>query len=165
MNFYLIIINICQKVTGMDKLREGGFLIAKIKQISGRIFNWKLKEHGINDINSAQGRIIFTLWRQDNMPIKALSWHTALGITTLTSMLIRLEKAGYIIRTTDPNDNRKTLIALSEKVKSILESYENISKEMTTLFYKDLTETQIDDFENTLRHILLNLVKYEEQMR
>ncbi|UCD10129.1 MAG: MarR family transcriptional regulator [Dehalococcoidales bacterium] len=149
----------------MDKLREGGFLIAKIKQISGRIFNRKLKEHGINDINSAQGRIIFTLWQQDNMPIKVLSRNTALGITTLTSMLIRLEKAGYIIRTTDQNDNRQTLISLSKKVKSILENYENISKEMTALFYKDLTETQIDDFENTLRHILLNLVKYEEKIR
>ena len=146
----------------MEKLREGGFLISKIKQISGRIFNRKLREYDIDDLNSAQGRIIFSLWQNDNVPISELARYTSLGKTTLTSMLDRLEQSGYIIRNVDEKDRRKTLITLSEKVKSIEGRHEAVSKEMTSLFYKGLSERQIDGFESTLRHILSNLVEYEK---
>ena len=147
----------------MGKAREGGFLISKIKQISGRIFDKKLKSYGIGDLNTAQGRIIFSLWQRDNMPITELARKTALGKTSLTSMLERLEQSGYIVRKMDGQDKRKTIIALSEKSRSLEKRYSDVSKEMTSLFYDGLTENQIDDFENTLKHILSNLVKYEEE--
>jgi len=149
----------------LEKLREGGFLISKIKQISGRIFNRKLKEYEINDLNTAQGRIIFSLWQNDNVPISQLARQTSLGKTTLTSMLDRLEQSGYIIRKVDESDRRRTLIALSDKVNSIEGRHEAVSREMTSLFYRGLSEKQIDDFESTLRRILANLVDYEEENR
>ena len=149
----------------MEKLREGGFLISKIKQISGRIFDKKLKSYDINDLNTAQGRIIFSLWQNDNIPISELARQTALGKTTLTTMLNRLGHSGYIVRKMDEKDKRKTLIALSEKSKSIEGRHEAVSKEMTSLFYEGLTENQIDEFEDILKHILSNLVKYEEEHR
>lgn len=149
----------------MEKLREGGFLISKLKQISGRIFDKKLKEYEITDLNAAQGRIIFSLWQSGDIPISELARKTALGKTTLTSMLNRLEQTGYIIRKTDGKDNRKTLISLSEKIKSIEDRHAAVSKEMANLSYEGLTEEQIDEFENSLRHILANLVKYEEEHR
>ena len=149
----------------MNKLREGGFLISKIKQISGRIFDKKLKKYGIGDLNTAQGRIIFSLWQNDNIPISKLARQTALGKTTLTTMLNRLEESGYIVSKTDAKDKRKTLIALSEKSKAIEGRHEAVSKEMTSLFYEGLTEKQIDEFENALKHILSNLVKYEEEQK
>jgi DNA-binding MarR family transcriptional regulator len=149
----------------MEKLREGGFLISKIKQISERIFDKKLKNYDITDLNTAQGRIIFSLWQNDNIAISELARETALGKTTLTSMLDRLEQSGYIVRNIDNKDKRKTLIALSEKSKSIEDRHEAVSKEMTSLFYEGLSENQIDEFEDTLKHILSNLVKYEEEHR
>ena len=149
----------------MEKLREGGFLISKIKQISGRIFDKKLKKYGIGDLNTAQGRIIFSLWQHDKMPITELARQTALGKTTLTSMLDRLERSGYIVRKADGKDKRKTLVALSEKSKSLENRYTVVSKEMTSVFYKGLSDNQIDEFENTLKHILSNLVKHEEAQR
>lgn len=147
----------------MERLREGGFLISKIKQISGRIFDRKLKKYGIGDLNTAQGRIIFSIWQHDNMPIAELARQTALGKTTLTSMLDRLEQSGYISRKEDGKDKRKTIIALSEKSKSLQTRYAVVSQEMTSLFYEGLSDKQIDEFEDLLRHILSNLVKYEEE--
>ena len=147
----------------MEKLREGGFLISKIKQISGRIFDKKLKEYEITDLNTAQGRIVFSLWKNDNVPITELARKTALGKTTLTSMLTRLEQSGYIVRKVDVNDRRKTLVALSEKIKAIEDGHAAVSKEMTRLFYEGLYEEQIDEFEDVLRQILSNLIRYEEE--
>ncbi len=81
------------QVTSLERLREGGFLVSKIGQVSGRVFDRKLKDHGIEDLNAAQGRIVFSLWQNDNIPISDLARQTALGKTTLTSMLNRLEQS------------------------------------------------------------------------
>ncbi len=146
----------------MDKLREGGFLISKIKQVSARIFDKKLKEYEITDLNTAQGRIIFSLWQQDHVPIKDLVSRTALSKTSLTSMLDRLVQMDYITRKPDEADKRKTVIALTEKSKQLKKRYEAVSLDMLAVFYEGLTEKQIDDFETTLNHILNNLNTYEE---
>jgi MarR family transcriptional regulator, organic hydroperoxide resistance regulator len=148
----------------LKKLSEGYFLISKIKQINGRIFNKKLKDYGI-DLNPAQGRIIYTLWQNDNVPISELAQRTALGKTTLTSMLERLEQRGYVIKQADARDNRKTLISLSDKIKSIESRHEAVSKEMDALFYKGLSEKEINNFEKTLRHILSNLVDFKQEQK
>jgi DNA-binding MarR family transcriptional regulator len=146
----------------MEKLREGGLLISKIKQISGRIFDRKLKNYQINDLNTAQGRIIFSLWKNDNITISELAKQTALGKTTLTSMLKRLEKSEYIVMNHDEKDGRRIIVSLSEKSKTVKAGHEAVSREMLSLFYEGLSEKQIDDLEDVLRHILSNLVRYEE---
>ena len=147
----------------MVKIREGGFLISKIKQISERIFDKKLKHAGINDLNNAQGRIIFSLWQNDNITVTELARRTALGKTTLTSMLDRLEQNGHIIRKTDKADKRTVRVALSSKSKSLEGLYGTVSAEMTVLFYRGFSEEQVDEFEGSLKRILLNLVEYEQK--
>jgi MarR family transcriptional regulator, organic hydroperoxide resistance regulator len=149
----------------VNNLHEGGFLISKIKQIMERIFDKKLKNYGI-DLNAAQGRIIFSLWQNDNVPISELARKTALGKTTLTSMLARLEQSCYVVRKSDTTgDKRQTLIALSEKTKSIERRHEAVSQEMDALFYQGVSEKEIKAFENTLRKILSNLVRYEQEQK
>ena len=82
----------------MSQQREAGILIAKIHQLSGRVFNRKLKNNKLDKLNPAQGRIMFVLWNKNSLPIHELSKETQLSKSTLTSMLDRLEEAGYIKR-------------------------------------------------------------------
>ena len=139
--------------------REGGFLIAKIHQLSNRIFNKKLKESGLVKFNSAQGRILFVLWRENNLSIRKLSEETQLSKSTLTSMLDRLQDAGILKRVPSSKDRRKILINLTEKGKNLQDEYVDISKEMNKLFYNTLSENEIEKFEYYLRKILDNLMK------
>lgn len=141
----------------MEKLREGGMLVAKIHQVGGRIFAKKLKKYNINEINPAQGRILFVLWKNDGISIRQLSEKTLLKKSTLTSMLDRLEDMGYIVRVPSKNDRRKIIIKRTEKDKAFQELYLQVSKEMTNLFYNGLTEKEIDQLETWLRKILDNL--------
>ncbi len=145
----------------MKEQREGGFLIAKIHQLSNRIFTKKLKEYGLDELNSAQGRIMFVLWREDNISIHELSKKTQLSKSTLTSMLDRLEKAGFIKRVHSSKDRREIIIKLTEKNIRLQDKYVDVSKEMTKLFYNKLSEVEIDEFENYLRRILDNLIKID----
>jgi DNA-binding MarR family transcriptional regulator len=142
----------------MKNQREGGFLIAKIHQITNRIFKQMLKEYGIKELNPGQGRILFALWQKDGVPIHELSKITQLTKSTLTTMLERLESAGFLRRDSDEADKRIIIVNLSEKSKNLQNKYVGVSKKMTELFYRNLTEKEIDQFEEYLRRILDNLI-------
>ncbi len=142
--------------------RRGGFLISKIHRLSGRIFSRMLKEHQI-EINPAQGRILFVLWQEDGIPIRELANRTSLGKSTLTSMLDRLEEAGYIARRRSETDRRVILVGRTEKDRAAQSAYERVSKAMTGIYYCGLSEVEIDAFERTLSHILDNLIEFERE--
>jgi DNA-binding MarR family transcriptional regulator len=102
---------------------------------------------------------LFVLWSKDEIPISELSKKTMLSKSTLTSMLDRLEKAGYIIRVQSKEDRRVILIKRTEKDKSLETIYTQVSDEMANLFYDGFAPTEIDEFEKYLKRILDNLAK------
>lgn len=142
--------------------RQGGFLISKIHQVSGRIFNRLLHREGIGEINSAQGRILFALWEKDGIPITELSQKTMLERSTLTGMLDRLERDGLIVREPSSRDRRVLLIRRTDRDRSFQKKYLEVSDRMTELYYRGLTDREIDRFEKTLSVILDNCVKEEQ---
>jgi len=136
--------------------------MAKIRQVGGRIAERILREYNI-EITSAQGRIMFALWQQDGISINELAKKTQLGKSTLTSMLDRLEKMGYIKRQRSKKDRRKILIKRTEKDKALESKYVEVSQQMTKLYYKGFSKSDIDRFENDLTRILNNLTDFEAE--
>ena len=140
-------------------------LVAKIHQVSGRIFARKLKEYHINEINPAQGRILFVLWAQDGIPIRTLAEKTLLEKSTLTSMLDRLEEMGYVRREPSQEDRRAIIIRRTDKDRNFQKLYNAVSEDMTRLFYKGMSAQEIDQLETGLRRILDNVVSYESEYK
>jgi MarR family transcriptional regulator, organic hydroperoxide resistance regulator len=140
----------------MIKKKEGGYLISQIHQLSGRIFSKKLKDYQV-DINHAQGKIIFALWKNDQITISDLAKETALSKSTLTTMLERLEKSGHLLRKQSEADKRTTIVCLTQKSSSMRTDYQKVSSEMTNLFYNGFNENDIIQFELFLKKILKNL--------
>ena len=143
---------------------QAGFLMAKIHQTSGRLFARLLRERQI-EINPAQGRILFALWQSDGIPIQELAKRTALGKSTLTSMLDRLEAAGLLRREPSPTDRRQILIKRTDKDRAMQAEYEAVSREMNTLYFLGFDETRIRRFETDLKEILNNLEQEEQTPR
>lgn len=140
----------------MDETR-GGFLISQIKQIQGRIFARLLTKAEIEEFNGAQGRILYVLWKEDDLPIVELSRRTGLAKTTLTSMLERMEGKGHIVRCYDPKDRRQIRIRLTEGARKLESKYQEVSAEMSRIFYKGFTEEEIKILETGLERVLGNL--------
>ncbi|MFC3770840.1 MarR family winged helix-turn-helix transcriptional regulator [Paenibacillus sp. GCM10012303] len=147
----------------MSSTRQGGFLLSKVHQISGRVFAKKLKQYRITDINPAQGRILFALWQKDDIPIQELAKRTSLGKSTLTRMLDKLEESGHLIRVFPEDDRRKVLIRLTDENKRMKQAYEDVSAEMTGLYYEGFSEAEIDLFEDYLLRIFHNLENNEAE--
>lgn len=146
----------------MNKLAQGGFLMAKVHQVSGRVFAGRLRAAGI-EINPAQGRILFALWQQDGIPIQILKERTSLEKSTLTSMIDRLEEAGLVRRRPSPDDRRHILIERTEKDRALERAYKSVSKEMTELYYRGFGDGEIERFESYLRRIFENLDRAEKE--
>ena len=142
---------------------NGGFQISKIKQLGDRVFEKILTAQGIEAFNGAQGRILYVLWQEDGVPIKTIAERCGLAITSLTTMLERMEKSGLIIRQQDSGDKRKTLIFLTNKAKALKEDYDAVSDRMSTIFYQGFTEEEIRNFEEHLERIRLNLEGWQPE--
>ncbi|MHA1186185.1 MAG: MarR family winged helix-turn-helix transcriptional regulator [Candidatus Heimdallarchaeota archaeon] len=146
----------------MKSPSSSGYLISKINQVAGRIFNKLLKDNEI-EINRAQGKIMFALWKKDGITIKELAKETSLSKSTMTPMLDRLEKMGYLLRVPSKTDRRTIQIERTAKDKKMQETYNDVSKEMTEITYKDFTVDEIDTFEKYLERVFDNLNTYESK--
>ena len=140
-------------------MSNGGFLISQVKQLSDRTFERILKAKGVDEFNGAQGRILYILWNNNNISIKQISKFTKLAKTTLTGMLERMEMQGLIKRTVSQEDKREIIVSLTDKAKTLQTDFLDVTRQMEEIFYKNFTEKQIENFENTLKKIIENLEK------
>ena len=142
---------------------NGGFQVSKIKQLGDRIFEKILAERDIEAFNGAQGRILYVLFQEDGVPIKTVSEKCGLAITSLTTMLERMEKGGLILRKQDPADKRKTLLFLTDKAKDLENDYIAVSEEMGDIYYQGFTEDEVRAAEEYLDRIRQNLERWQSK--
>ena len=136
---------------------QGGYLISRIHQVGGRLFDRLLSEADIDAFNGAQGRILYVLWQEDGVSISDIAQRTGLANTTLTSMLDRMAEAGLIRREAVPGDRRRQRIVLTEKARALQADYERISQRMNDVYYTGFTEEEYAQLEGYLLRILNNV--------
>ena len=100
---------------------------------------------------------LYILWQKDGVPISELSKETGLATTTLTSMLDRMEAANLIYRDRGDKDRRKILIFLTEEAKGLEQEYNEVTEEISNIYYKGFSEEEIEQLENYLHRILKNV--------
>ncbi len=115
--------------------------------------------------NGPQGRILYVLWQQENIPIVELSQKTGLAKNTLTAMLSRMEECGLIRRQASESDRRQTLISLTDKARSLQARYNQVSQAMNDFFFIGFSEEEIGTLEGYLDRIVANLEQTEKHMK
>ena len=92
---------------------NGGFYITQIKQLQSRIFERLLLDNDIA-ISSGQGRILFVLWKNDNLTISEISQKTSLAKNTVSIVVDGMVQKGILERNINPENRRKTIISITE---------------------------------------------------
>lgn len=137
---------------------KGGFYISQIKQLQDRIFERLLLENGI-ELNGAQGRILFILWKKDHLTISEISEQTSLAKNTVSVVINGMVHKGIVDRNINPQNRRQTLVSLTEYAKSLQGKYEMVSQQMNLLFYEGFSEDEQKQFEQYLARILETLIR------
>lgn len=139
------------------RISRSGALMSQIRHISGRIFERILAKSGVDAFNGPQGRILDILWQDDGISLREISSRTSLASSTLTSMIDRMEGQGLLHRTPSLADRRVTLIYLTDEARRLRDKYEDVSAEMSEIYFRGFSDTEIEEFEKALQRILENL--------
>ena len=144
---------------------RGGTLLSQVHQVSGRVWNKILRDNRMEDLEGARGRVLFALWGKNGVPIKTLCEKTSLDKSTLTGILSRLERDGYVEKRPDETDRRSTLIFLTGKEEGFLHNIDKVSEQMNQIFYHGFSEEEILQFDEMLARILEHCKAVEAEIK
>ena len=143
----------------MDKCKRHTIinLIGKIKDDTNSYMDNSAKEKGITGILAAHGSILgFMFYKRIPVTISEIVESSKRVKSTVTIMLKTLEKHGYVKRMQCSEDRRVTYISLTQKALDIEKEFNEIAINVTDVFYKDITEEEINNLLEILEKINSN---------
>lgn len=110
-----------------------------------------VKENTALSLLPGQGKILECLMEEDGLSPKELGIRCVIDKSTITSLLGKMEKQGFIKRTNHPTDKRAVYIWLTDTGKilgeKVIKNGQNIDNEVL----KILSSNQRNDLENMLK--------------
>ncbi len=122
-------------------ISETNFLYS-ITSIRQRLFRFLVRElslRGIEDIAPSHGDILFVIDRKGTVTLQEVARHTLKDKSTVSSVVNKLEAAGYIVKERDTVDGRCTNLTLTPKAQSLQPALSDISKRMQTRLFEGFT--------------------------
>jgi len=96
--------------------RQVCFPLYAATNLLGRLYGPVLKPLGLT---YPQYLVMLVLWEEEPQTVGSLGARLYLDSGTLTPLLKRMEQAGHISRTRDPEDERRVMIALTEQGRAL----------------------------------------------
>ena len=128
-------------------------LISKIHDKGNRFITDELNKNGAVGLVPSHGDILVCLYQNDKMTMKDIADKIHRTRPTVTVLVDKLEKLGYLKREISKEDNRYTYIVLTKKGQDFKPIFEKISEDLNNMLYKNLSEEESDILENLLQKI------------
>jgi MarR family transcriptional regulator, organic hydroperoxide resistance regulator len=105
-------------------------------------------------LHRGQPPLLFALWRQEGLTHTQLAERLEVTPATITRMVQRMERAGFVRRQADPNDERVSRVHLTEVGRAIRE---DVDRALGSLAAESFAEFSPDDLAHV--HELLSRVR------
>jgi DNA-binding MarR family transcriptional regulator len=125
------------------------FLISKVCQKLIINLQKSFSESGI-EVTPIQVMLLFFLQKNDGSSLTQISQGLMLENPTVTGLIDRLEKLGYVKRSDHPNDRRIYLVYLTEKGSKVAKKALPIVKKLNEQIKEGYSKREIDDFKKVL---------------
>jgi DNA-binding MarR family transcriptional regulator len=102
------------------------------------------------EVTPIQAMVLFLLQKKDGASLTELSQGLMLENPTVTGLIDRLEKLGYVRRLDHPNDRRVYLVHLTEKGKKVASKALPIVGELNEEIKKGYSKEEIENFKKVL---------------
>lgn len=128
-------------------------LISKIHEKGNRFIIEELKNNGTEGLVPSHGDILVCLYKNSKMTMKEIAAKINRTKPTVTVLVDKLEKLGYIKRELSNTDNRSTNVVLTKKGENFKTVFEKISKGLNEMLFKNLSEKEAKLLEELLQKI------------
>lgn len=125
------------------------YLISKVYQRLITKLQKSYLENGI-EVTPIQGMLLFFLLKNDGSSLTQISQGLMLENPTVTGLIDRLEKSGYVKRSDHPTDRRIYLVYLTRKGTLAAKKALPIVKGLNEQIKEDYSETEIESFKKIL---------------
>ena len=131
-------------------------LISRIDGEIRRFIAEELAGDGITDIVPSQGAIILELMKHGQMPMNELAHDIDRTPQTVTNLIKKLVKAGYVETRKAPEDNRVTMAVLTEAGIHLADALCHISEKIYDPQYNGIKEDEIVVLRGALAQMYAN---------
>lgn len=128
-------------------------LISKIHEKGNRFIIDELKNNGAEGLVPSHGDILVCLYKNGKMTMKDIADCIHRTKPTVTVLVDKLEKLGYLKRETSEKDSRYTHIVLTQKGEDFKPTFEKISNDLNKMLLKNLSENEALLLEELLRKV------------
>lgn len=127
-----------------------GQLLAQVCRMTGHHLRTHMEKLGLH---RGQGFALIHLWHHDGLPQREISRAMHLRPASVTNMLQRMERDGWITRSRDELDQRIVRVYLTSKAKAVRKEAQVVFRQME----EDLGAVYTKEEQATLRELLLKL--------
>jgi DNA-binding MarR family transcriptional regulator len=125
------------------------FLISKVYQKLITNLQKAFSESGI-EVTPIQVMLLFFLQKNDGLSLTQISQGLILENPTVTGLIDRLEKSGYVKRSDHPNDRRVYLVYLTEKGNMVANKALPIVRRLNEQIKEGYSKEEIEGFKKVL---------------
>lgn len=137
--------------------------ISKISKIRSEVFNYiesELRKRGIEGLVVSHGNILDILYdNSGKLTMKEISEGINRSKSTVTQLVDKLLKDGYVIKESNLEDKRSSYIVLTEKGLGIKKDFREISDNVIREFFKDFTEEEAEILLSLLDRVIDNFTR------
>jgi DNA-binding MarR family transcriptional regulator len=105
------------------------------------------------NLTTPQYMVFNALWIGDGITIGELGQRVALDGSTITGILDRMEKSGYVERRPNAEDRRSALVYLTEKAREVGPGIISFADELDAAIRKNFSAQDMAVFERILREL------------
>lgn len=116
------------------------FLLSRLQDCAYRFISIELHKRSIDGIEPSHGAILRQLAVYGPLPMNRIARLIDRTKPTVTTLVNKLAKYGYVERISDPADGRVSLIRLTSKAKRLENDFRKVSDLMRERMYRGMTK-------------------------
>lgn len=136
--------------------RDAISLISKIREKSNKLIETEMSQNGIEGIVTSHGDIIYALFKNKRMTMAEIANKIGRDKSTVTALIDKLVKIGYVIKERDTEDTRVVYVTLTKKGYELEPIFEAVSAKLLEVFYLGISEEEKEELTKILNKIYSN---------
>lgn len=136
--------------------RDAISLISKIREKSNKLIETEMSQNGIEGIVTSHGDIIYALFKNKRMTMAEIANKIGRDKSTVTALIDKLVKLGYVIKERDTQDTRVVYVTLTKKGYELEPIFEAVSAKLLEVFYLGISEEEKEELTKILNKIYSN---------
>lgn len=123
---------------------------SRLREMGNAFILGELEKVGLKDIAPSHGIVLHLLFEEGELNMSELSMRAHRTKSTLTTLVGKLEKNGYVERLADPADSRGVKVRLTDKGRELKPAFIAISDGLQDIIRSKLSQEEAEQLETLL---------------